>query len=120
MEKVTLSNGVEMPIVGFGVYQIPPDDTERCVTDALAAGYRHIDTAEAYRNEEGVGRAIAASGIARDELFVTTKLWIQNVGEGNARRAFEASLKRLGLDYVDLYLIHQPLGDDYLSGRERQ
>jgi 2,5-diketo-D-gluconate reductase A len=118
--KLTLNNGVQMPVLGFGVYQIPAEQTEQAVSDALAIGYRSLDTAAAYRNEEGVGRAIAASGIPRDELFVTTKLWIQNVGEGHARRAFEASLKRLGLDYVDLYLIHQPLGDYYRSWREMQ
>jgi 2,5-diketo-D-gluconate reductase A len=117
MENVTLSNGVEMPILGFGVYQIPPDDTERCVTDALAAGYRHIDTAEAYGTEKGVGLAIAASGIPRDELFITTKVWISHAGEESARVAFEKSLGRLGLDTVDLYLIHQPFGDVYGSWR---
>ena len=111
--NVTLNNGVEMPILGFGVYQIPPDDTERAVTEALEVGYRHIDTAAAYGNEEAVGRAVAASGIPRDQVFVTTKLWIQAPGEDNARRAFEQSLERLGLDHVDLYLIHQPFGDVY-------
>jgi 2,5-diketo-D-gluconate reductase A len=118
--KITLNNGVEMPILGFGVYQIPAEQTEQAVTDALAAGYRSLDTAAAYGNEEAVGRAIAGSGIARSELFVTTKLWIQDPGEENARRAFEASLERLGLDYVDLYLIHQPLGDYYSSWRAMQ
>ena len=117
---ITLNNGVEMPVLGFGVYQIPAEQTEQAVSDALAAGYRSLDTAAAYQNEEAVGRAIAAGGIPRDELFVTTKLWVQDVGEGNARRAFEASLKRLGLDYVDLYLIHQPFGDYYASWREMQ
>jgi len=111
--NVTLNNGVEMPILGFGVYQIPPDDTERAVSDALEAGYRHIDTAAAYQNEKAVGRAVRSSGIPRDELFVTTKLWIQQPGEANARRAFEKSLERLGLDHLDLYLIHQPFGDVY-------
>jgi 2,5-diketo-D-gluconate reductase A len=109
-----------MPVLGFGVYQIPAEQTEQAVSDALAAGYRSLDTAAAYRNEEAVGRAIAAGGIPRGELFVTTKLWVQDVGEGNARRAFEASLKRLDLDYVDLYLIHQPFGDYYASWREMQ
>ena len=112
--------GVQMPVLGFGVYQVPAEQTEQVVSDALAAGYRSIDTAAAYQNEEAVGRAIAASSIPRDELFVTTKLWIQDNGEGKARRAFEASLERLGLDYVDLYLIHQPLGDYYRSWREMQ
>ena len=115
--QLTLNNGVEIAVLGFGVYQIPPDETERAVSDALAAGYRHIDTAAAYQNEEAVGRAIRASGIAREELFVTTKLWIQDAGEANARRAFELSLQRLGLDYLDLYLIHQPFGDVYGSWR---
>ena len=111
--NVTLSNGVEMPILGFGVYQIPPDDTERAVTEALSVGYRHIDTAAAYRNEKAVGRAVAASGIPRAEVFITTKLWKQEPGEANARAAFEKSLERLGMDHVDLYLIHQPYGDYY-------
>lgn len=110
---VTLNNGVEMPIMGFGVYQIPPDDTERAVNDALEVGYRHIDTAAGYRNEKAVGRAVKSSGIARQDLFITTKLWIQTPGEDNARRAFEQSLERLGLDHVDLYLIHQPYSDVY-------
>src|SRR5215216_24110 len=109
---VTLNNGVEMPILGFGVYQIPPEDTERAVTEALAVGYRHLDTAAAYQNEEAVGRAIAASGVPRQDLFVTTKLWIQDApAEDNTMRAFEQSLARLGLDHLDLYLIHQPFGD---------
>jgi 2,5-diketo-D-gluconate reductase A len=111
--NVTLNNGVEMPVLGFGVYQIPPEETERAVSDALEVGYRHIDTAAAYQNEEAVGRAVRSSGIPRDELFITTKLWIQNPGEGNARRAFEQSLVRLGVDQLDLYLIHQPFGDVY-------
>ena len=102
---VTLNNGVQMPILGFGVYQIPPDETEQAVTDALAIGYRHRDTAESYRNEEAVGRAIGNSGIPRDELFVTTKLWVQDGGEDGAKRAFEKSLQRLGLGHLDLYLI---------------
>jgi 2,5-diketo-D-gluconate reductase A len=117
---VTLNNGVQMPILGFGVFQVPPDQTEQAVTDALAVGYRHLDTAEAYRNEEAVGRAIATSGIPRDELFVTTKLWVQDGGEDGAKRAFEQSLARLGLDYLDLYLIHQPFGDYYSSWRAMQ
>jgi 2,5-diketo-D-gluconate reductase A len=120
MQTVTLNNGVQMPILGFGVFQIPPEETEKAVTDALAAGYRHIDTAAAYANEEAVGRAIAASGIPRDELFVTTKLWIQAPGEVNTKRAFDASLQLLGLDHVDLYLIHQPLGDYYSEWRAMQ
>ena len=120
MQHVTLNNGVEMPILGFGVYQIPPDDTERAVSEALAAGYRHLDTAAAYLNETQVGRAIKASGLPRDELFVTTKLWVQDIAEGPARSAFGRSLDRLGLDYVDLYLIHQPFGDTYGAWRDLQ
>src|SRR3954453_8111626 len=112
-----LDNGVEIPIVGFGVYQIPPEETERAVSDALAVGYRHIDTAATYQNEAEVGRAIRASGIPREELFITTKLWIQDAGEQRAHRAFETSLERLGLDYLDLYLIHQPYGDYYGAWR---
>jgi len=118
--QITLNNGVKMPVLGFGVYQIPAEQTEQAVTDALAAGYRSLDTAAAYQNEEAVGRAIASSGIARSELFVTTKLWVQDPGEENAERAFAKSLERLGLDHVDLYLIHQPLGDYYSSWRAMQ
>lgn len=118
---VTLNNGVRMPLLGFGVFQVPLEETERVVTDALAAGYRHLDTAASYGNEEGVGRAIRASGIPRDELFVTTKLWIQaSSGEDAVKRAFDASLRRLGLDRLDLYLIHQPLGDYYAAWRAMQ
>lgn len=114
MQTVTLNNGVEMPILGFGVYQIPPEQTEQSVSDALAAGYRLLDTAAAYGNEEAVGRAIKNSGIPREELFVTTKLWVQDApAEENTRRAFETSLAKLGLDHVDLYLMHQPYGDVY-------
>jgi 2,5-diketo-D-gluconate reductase A len=118
--QLTLNNGVTMPVLGFGVYQIPAEQTEQAVSDALVAGYRSLDTAAAYRNEEAVGRAIAASGIPRRERLLTPKHWIQDVGPRNARRAFVASLKRLGLDYVDLYLIHQPLGDYYSSWRAMQ
>jgi diketogulonate reductase-like aldo/keto reductase len=114
MQTVTLNNGVEMPILGFGVYQIPPEQTEQAVTDALAAGYRLLDTAAAYGNEEAVGRAIKNSGIPREELFVTTKLWVQDApAEENTKRAFETSLAKLGLDHLDLYLMHQPFGDVY-------
>ena len=120
MDNVTLSNGVQVPILGFGVYQVPPEDTERVVSDALAAGYRHIDTAAGYGNEIGVGRAIAASGIPRDELFITTKLWVQDAGEENTRRAFESSMAKLGLEQLDLYLIHQPFGDYYSEWRAMQ
>lgn len=120
MHNVTLNNGVEMPILGFGVYQVESDQTEQVVTDALAAGYRLIDTAAAYGNEEAVGAAIKNSGIPREELFITTKLWVQDPGEENTTRAFEASLNKLGLDYLDLYLIHQPFGDYYAEWRAMQ
>ena len=114
---ITLSNGVEMPQLGFGVFQVPPDEVYEPVTLALEAGYRLVDTAAAYRNEEGVGKAIANSGIARDELFVTTKLWNADHGFSRALAAFERSAERLGLDVVDLYLIHWPLPvqDDYVE-----
>jgi 2,5-diketo-D-gluconate reductase A len=115
--SVALNNGVEMPILGFGVFQIPPDETEQAVATALEVGYRLFDTAASYQNEAAVGRAVRDSGIARDELFITTKLWIQDPGESNARAAFERSLERLGLEHLDLYLIHQPLGDYYSSWR---
>ena len=117
MQFVTLNNGVKMPVLGFGVYQIPPSDTERAVSEALEVGYRHIDTAAVYKNEEAVGKAITASGIPRDDLFVTTKVWISDAGEDAARGAFERSAEKLGLEVVDLYLIHQPFGDVYGSWR---
>jgi 2,5-diketo-D-gluconate reductase A len=121
---VTLNNGVEMPMIGFGVFQIPAEETQAAVEAALGAGYRHLDTAVSYGNEEAVGAAIKASGIAREELFVTTKLWIQHAPTGNVqedtKRSFENSLRRLGLDYLDLYLIHQPLGDYYSEWRAMQ
>src|SRR5947209_19532494 len=121
MQTVTLNNGLEMPILGFGVFQIPPEQTEQAVTDALAAGYRKFDTASPYLNEEAVGRAIKSSGIPRQELFVTTKLWVQDApAQDNTKRAFEASLTRLGLNYLDLYLIHQPYGDVYGQWRAMQ
>lgn len=113
MRTVTLNNGIEMPVLGFGVHQIPPEQTEKAVTEALAVGYRLLDTAAVYGNEEAVGRAIRSSGVPRDQLFVTTKQWIENPGEDSARRAFGRSLDRLGLDYLDLYLLHQPYGDVY-------
>ncbi|MFF4836687.1 aldo/keto reductase [Streptomyces sp. NPDC001315] len=114
MQNVTLNNGVKMPILGFGVYQIPPENTEQAVTDALAAGYRLLDTAAAYGNEEAVGRAIKSSALPREDLFVTTKLWVQDApAQDNTRRALETSLTKLGLDHVDLYLMHQPYGDVY-------
>ncbi|MBQ1334276.1 MAG: aldo/keto reductase [Clostridia bacterium] len=118
MEFVTLNNGVKMPLVGFGVYLVSDlEECERSVSWALSAGYRLIDTAAIYKNEEAVGAAIKKSGIPRDELFITTKVWIQDAGEENAKKAYEASLEKLGLDYVDLYLIHQPFGDYYGSWR---
>lgn len=112
-----LSNGVEMPVLGFGVFQIPAEETEQAVVAALEAGYRSLDTARSYMNEEAVGRAIASSGVPRDELFITTKLWVEDQGEEKAKQAFEASLARLGLDYLDLFIIHQPFGDYYGSWR---
>lgn len=114
MQTVGVNNGVEIPILGFGVFQITDaTECERCVVDAIQAGYRHIDTAASYQNEEAVGRGIRRSGVAREELFITTKLWIQRNGYDGAMRAFENSLKRLQLDTIDLYLIHQPFGDVY-------
>ena len=116
--SVVLNNGVEMPLLGFGVFQMTDlDECERSVRDALAVGYRLLDTAASYGNEEAVGRAIRGSGLARDELFVTTKLWIADAGYDRAVHAFERSLQRLGLDYLDLYLIHQPYGDVYGAWR---
>jgi 2,5-diketo-D-gluconate reductase A len=118
MHKVVLNNGVEMPILGFGVFQITdPKECERCVYEALQTGYRLIDTAAAYLNEEAVGKAIRRSGVPRQEIFVTTKLWIQDAGYESTKQAFEKSLAKLQLDYLDLYLIHQPYGDVYGSWR---
>ena len=113
MEYVTLNNGVKMPILGYGVYQTPPEETERCVREAIEVGYRAIDTAQAYGNEEGVGRALAASGLPREDFFITTKIWISNAGYERAKASIDESLKKLGTDYVDLLLIHQPFGDYY-------
>src|SRR3954449_5580783 len=106
---IDLAGGVGIPQLGFGVFQVPPDDTERAVSLALEAGYRHIDTAAAYRNEAGVGRALRASGLPREEVFVTTKLWNSEQGRDRAVQAFAQSMERLGLDFVDLYLIHWPI-----------
>ncbi len=118
MASVTLNNGVGMPLLGFGVFQIPDaEECERSVYEALRTGYRLIDTAAAYGNEEAVGKAIKRSGEAREELFITTKLWIQDAGYERAKPAFERSLQRLQLDYLDLYLIHQPFGDVYGAWR---
>ena len=113
MEYVTLNNGVKMPILGYGVYQTPPEETERCVLEALETGYWSIDTAQAYYNEEGVGNALAKCGIPREEIFITTKVWISNAGYEKAKESIRESLRKLQTDYVDLLLIHQPFGDYY-------
>ena len=121
MQSVSLNNGVQMPILGFGVFQVKDlEECERSVVDAIATGYRLIDTAASYGNEEAVGKAIKRSGVPREDLFITTKLWIQSDGYNGTKRAFENSLKRLQLDYVDLYLMHQPLGDVYGEWRAMQ
>ncbi|KJJ41271.1 2,5-diketo-D-gluconic acid reductase [Bacillus subtilis] len=118
MQTVTLNNGVKMPIIGFGVYQVPDaQECENAVYEALMAGYRLIDTASGYLNEEAVGRAIKRSGVPREELFITTKLWIQDAGYESTKIAFSKSLSKLQLDYLDLYLIHQPYGDYYGAWR---
>lgn len=118
MDKVKLNNGLEMPILGFGVFQVPDaEECERSVLHAIEAGYRSIDTAAAYMNEEAVGKAIRKSGIPREEIFLTTKLWISDAGYENAKKGFETSLSKLQVDYLDLYLIHQPFGDVYGSWR---
>ena len=117
MKDVRLNNGVTMPAIGFGVFQIPVDETERIVGDALEAGYRMIDTAASYFNEEQVGNAISHSGLKREDVFVTTKLWVQDYEYEDALRAFDKSLKLLGLDYIDLYLLHKPYGNYYAAWR---
>jgi 2,5-diketo-D-gluconate reductase A len=118
MQYVTLNNDLQMPALGFGVFQVPdPAECEQAVAQALQTGYRLIDTAASYANEEAVGRALAASGIPREELFVTTKLWVADAGYDRAKLAFARSLEKLGLDYLDLYLIHQPYGDYYGAWR---
>lgn len=117
MEYVTLNNNVKMPKLGYGVYQTPADETERCVSEAIKIGYRSIDTAQAYGNEEGVGNAIANSGLPREEFFITTKIWITNAGYEKAAVSIEESLKKLKTNYIDLLLIHQPFGDYYGSYR---
>jgi diketogulonate reductase-like aldo/keto reductase len=118
MQYVTLNNEVEMPMLGFGVFQVPePEECERAVLDAVEVGYRLFDTAASYMNEEAVGRALKSSGISRDELFVTTKLWVEDAGYEKTKAGFQRSLDKLQLDYLDLYLIHQPFGDYYGSWR---
>ena len=113
MEYVKLNNGVKMPMLGYGVYQTPPEETERCVLDAIRIGYRSIDTAQAYGNEEEVGNALAKCGLPREEFFITTKVWITNAGYEKAKASIEESLKKLQVSYIDLLLIHQPFGDYY-------
>lgn len=113
MEFVTLNNGVKMPILGYSVYQVNNEECERCVLDAISAGYRSIDTAQAYGNEEAVGNAVKKCGIPRDELFITTKVWISNGGYENAKKSLNESLKKLQSEYIDLVLIHQPFNDYY-------
>jgi len=121
MQKIKLNNGVEMPILGFGVFQIPDAaECEKCVVDAIETGYRLIDTAASYGNEEAVGKAIKSSGVPREKLFITTKLWIQSNGYVGTKKAFETSLKKLQLEYLDLYLIHQPYGDVHGEWRAMQ
>lgn len=113
MQKVTLNNGVEMPQIGYGVFQVSPDECERCVSDALKTGYRMIDTAQAYHNEEGVGAAVRKSGIPREELFLVSKIWISNYGYEKAKASIDESLRKLDTDYLDLMLLHQPFCDRY-------
>ena len=121
MQQVKLNNGIEMPILGFGVFQVKDlDECERSVVDAIETGYRLIDTAQSYGNEEAVGKAMKRSGVPREDLFITTKLWIQSNGYEGTKKAFENSLKKLQLDYLDLYLIHQPFGDVYGEWRAMQ
>lgn len=117
MQYVTLANGVKMPILGYGVYQVSNEECERCVLDAISVGYRSIDTAQAYHNEEAVGSAIEKCGVPRSELFLTTKVWISNAGYERAKASIDASLKKLRTDYIDLLLIHQPFGDYYGTWR---
>ncbi|EOH96114.1 hypothetical protein UAY_03024 [Enterococcus moraviensis ATCC BAA-383] len=118
MQTVTLNNGIKIPILGFGTYQITdPKEAEQAVIDAIKAGYRHIDTAQSYMNEEAVGRGIAASGVRREELFITTKIWVENVSYDGVKASFQRSLDRLGLEYVDLLLLHQPYNDVYGAWR---
>lgn len=117
MEYSTLANGVKMPLLGYGVYQVDPAECERCVTDAIAVGYRSIDTAQAYHNEEGVGNAVRKSGLPREDFFLTTKVWISNGGYEKAKASIDESLAKLQTDYIDLLLIHQPFNDYYGTWR---
>lgn len=117
MEYKTLSNGVKMPMLGYGVYQVTKEECERCVLDALSVGYRHIDTAQSYFNEEEVGSAIAKSGVGREEIFLTTKVWLEHYGYEAAKKSLEVSLQKLKTDYIDLVLLHQPFGDSYGAWR---
>ena len=117
MKNIQLNNGVQMPLLGYGVYQVDPKECERCVSDAISVGYRMIDTAQIYRNEEGVGNAIKKSGIDRKEFFIVTKVWVSNAGYEKAKASIETSLHKLQTDYIDLLLIHQPFGDYYGSYR---
>ena len=117
MEYIRLSNGVEMPLLGYGVFQVSPDECERCVTDALSVGYRLIDTAQAYQNEEGVGAAWRKSGLRREDLFLVTKVWISNAGEEKAYKSIDESLRKLQTEYIDLLLIHQAYGDVFGTWR---
>ena len=117
MDTVKLSNGVEMPILGYGVYQVSPSECERCVKDAISAGYRLIDTAQAYGNEQNVGNAIRNCGVPREELFIVTKVWISNAGYERAKASIDESLRKLQTDYIDLLLIHQPFSDYYGTWR---
>ena len=117
MKNIQLNNGVQMPLLGYGVYQVDPKECERCVSDAISVGYRMIDTAQIYRNEEGVGNAIKKSGIDRKEFFIVTKVWISNAGYEKAKTSIETSLHKLQTDYIDLLLVHQPFGDYYGSYR---
>ena len=117
METIKLTNGVEMPLLGYGVFLVPPQEAERCVTDALEVGYRLIDTAQAYYNEEGVGAAIAKSNVKREDIFLVTKVWISNAGEEKAAQSIDESLRKLQTDYIDLLLIHQAYGDVFGSWR---
>ena len=117
METIKLSNGLEIPLLGYGVFQVPPQEAERCVTDALSVGFRLIDTAQAYYNEEGVGAAIAKSGIKREDIFLVTKVWVSNNGEEKAAKSIDESLRKLQTDYLDLLLIHQVYGDVFGTWR---